>query len=100
MGVFPGAVTRAPFSQVAGDGDGGTTTWHAYARHVIEYARARGRAVRVAPDAILPVPTSAFPTPARRPANSRLDTRKLQHAFGLTLPAWQLGVDRMLEEIL
>ncbi len=79
---------------------GGETTWHAYARHVIEYARARGRAVRVAPDAILPVPTSAFPTPARRPANSRLDTRKLQHAFGLTLPAWQLGVDRMLEEIL
>jgi dTDP-4-dehydrorhamnose reductase len=79
---------------------GGTTTWHAYARHVIEYARARGRAIRVAPDAILPVPTSAFPTPAKRPANSRLDTQKLQHAFGLTLPAWQLGVDRMLDEIL
>ena len=79
---------------------GGTTTWHAYARHVIEYARARGRAIRVAPDAILPVPTSAFPTPAKRPANSRLATRKLQHAFGLTLPAWQLGVDRMLDEIL
>ena len=79
---------------------GGTTTWHQYARHVIEHARGRGRAIRVAPDAILPVPTSAFPTPAKRPANSRLDTQKLQHAFGLTLPAWQLGVDRMLDEIL
>ena len=79
---------------------GGTTTWHQYARHVIEHARARGRAIRVAPDAILPVPTSAFPTPAKRPANSRLDTQKLQLAFGLTLPAWQLGVDRMLDEIL
>ena len=51
-------------------------------------------------DAIRPVPTSAFPTPARRPANSRLDTRKLQQAFGLVLPAWQSGVERMLTEII
>ena len=79
---------------------GGETTWHAYARHVIEYARARGCSLRVAPDALLPVPARAFPTPAQRPANSRLDTRKLQQAFGLTLPAWQRGVDRMLDEIL
>ena len=40
------------------------------------------------------------PTPAQRPANSRLDTRKLRHAFGLVLPAWQQGVERMLDEIL
>ena len=79
---------------------GGETTWHAYARHVIEYARARGCSLRVAPDAILPVPTRAFPTSAQRPANSRLDTRKLQQAFGLVLPPWQQGVDRMLDEIL
>lgn len=79
---------------------GGETTWHAYARHVIEYARVRGCSLRVAPDAILPVPTRAFPTPAQRPANSRLDTRKLQQAFGLVLPPWQQGVDRMLDEIL
>ena len=46
------------------------------------------------------MPTSAFPTPARRPNNSRLDTGKLQATFGLTLPAWQQGVDRMLVEIL
>jgi len=79
---------------------GGETTWHGYARHVIEFARARGVAIKVAPDAIRPVPTSAFPTPARRPANSRLDTRKLQGAFGLVLPRWQSGVERMLNEIL
>jgi dTDP-4-dehydrorhamnose reductase len=79
---------------------GGETTWHGYARHVIEFARARGVAIKVAPDAIRPVPTSAFPTPAKRPANSRLDTRKLQQAFGLVLPAWQSGVERMLTEIL
>ncbi len=78
----------------------GETTWHGYARHVIGVARAAGRPIRVADDAIAAVPTSAFPTPARRPANSRLDTRKLRETFGLTLPAWQTGVDRMLAESL
>jgi len=79
---------------------GGETTWHGYARHVIEFARARGVSIKVAPEAILPVPTSAFPTPARRPANSRLATHKLQQAFGLVLPDWRQGVERMLTEIL
>lgn len=78
----------------------GETTWHGYARHVIEFARARGIPIQVAADAIRPVPTSAFPTPAARPLNSRLDTGKLQRAFGLVPPPWQQGIDRMLEEIL
>src|SRR4051812_6883802 len=78
----------------------GETSWHGYARHVIERARAAGRPVRVAPDRIEPVPTSAFPTPAERPKNSRLDTTKLRETFGLALPPWQAGVDRMLAEIL
>jgi len=78
----------------------GETSWHAYARHVIEFARARGTAVKVAPDQILPIPTSDYPTPARRPLNSRLDTSKLARNFGLRLPPWQQGVDRMLNEIL
>ena len=78
----------------------GQTSWHGYARHVIEFARAAGQPVRVAPEAIVPVPTSAFPTPARRPGNSRLDTRKLRDTFGLTLPPWHSGVDRMLAEVL
>lgn len=77
----------------------GETTWHGYACHVIEHARAAGLPITVAPDAIKAVPTSAFPTPAKRPANSRLDTGKLQQAFGLHLPPWQTGVDRMLAEI-
>ena len=78
----------------------GETSWHGYARHVIEFARAAGQPIKVAPDAILPVPTSAFPTPARRPGNSRMNTHKLQHTFGLALPHWQSGVDRMLTEVL
>ena len=79
---------------------GGETSWFDYARFVIEWARAQGQAIRVAPDAIHPIPTRAYPTPAARPLNSRLATHKLQRAFGLTLPHWQPGVERMLTEIL
>ena len=78
----------------------GETSWHGYARHVIEFARAHGQSIKVAPDAIEPVPTSAYPTPAQRPNNSRLNTRKLRETFGFSLPAWQQGVDRMLTEVL
>ncbi len=78
----------------------GHTSWHGYATHVIENARSRGVPIRVAREAIAAVPTSAFPTPARRPANSRLDTQKLRNTFGLQLPDWQSGVDRMLAEVL
>jgi len=78
----------------------GHTSWHGYATHVIEKARAWGVPIRVAREAIAAVPTSAFPTPARRPANSRLDTEKLRNTFGLYLPDWQSGVDRMLAEVL
>lgn len=79
---------------------GGETSWHGYARFVIETARQAGLPIRVAPEGIEAVPTGAFPTPARRPHNSRLDTTKLQQAFGLHLPDWQTGVTRMLTEIL
>ncbi|WP_119153286.1 dTDP-4-dehydrorhamnose reductase [Caldimonas tepidiphila] len=77
----------------------GETSWHAYARFVIEWARRQGWPVRVAPEAIEPVLTSAYPTPARRPLNSRLDTTRLQQAFGVRLPHWQAGVERMLAEL-
>ncbi|HSV68798.1 MAG TPA: dTDP-4-dehydrorhamnose reductase [Methylibium sp.] len=78
----------------------GETHWHGYATHVIEWARAHGQPIKVAADAILPVPTSAFPTPAKRPLNSRLDTRKLRETFGVVMPPWQQGVERMLAEYL
>ena len=77
----------------------GQTSWHGYARFVIEHARRAGVPLKTPADGIAPVPTSAFPTPARRPNNSRLDTAKLQSAFHLVLPDWQQGVARMLDEI-
>jgi len=79
---------------------GGETSWFGYARYAIEWARAAGQPVKVAPDAIRPIATSAYPTPAQRPLNSRLSTLKLQQAFGLHLPDWQVGVERLLTEIL
>lgn len=79
---------------------GGEASWHEYARFVIEFARARGVNIKVAPEQILPIPTRDYPTPATRPLNSRLATAKLQQRFGLVLPPWQQGVERMLNEIL
>jgi dTDP-4-dehydrorhamnose reductase len=79
---------------------GGQTTWYGYARLVIEWARAHGQAVKVLADAVEPIATRDYPTPAQRPLNSRLSTRKLQQAFGLQLPPWQAGVQRMLAEVL
>lgn len=78
----------------------GQTSWHGYARFVIDFARQAGIEIKVGPEGIQPVPTSAFPLPAQRPKNSRLDTSKLQNIFELNLPPWQVGVARMLEEIL
>ena len=78
----------------------GETTWHAYASHVVERARVLRPDLAWKVQEIAAVPTAAFPTPAHRPLNSRLDTRKLQTAMRLHLPSWQQGVDRMLQEIL
>ena len=78
----------------------GATSWHGYARLVIETARARGVPLTLTADALRAIPTSAYPTPAPRPLNSRLDTRKLRERFGVHLPDWESGVRRLLAEIL
>ncbi|MDH1701119.1 dTDP-4-dehydrorhamnose reductase [Comamonas terrigena] len=78
----------------------GETTWNAYARYVLAQAQQVQPALAIQASEVRPVPSSAFPTPAQRPHNSRLDTRKLQATFGLQLPSWQQGVTRMLHEIL
>ena len=77
----------------------GVTSWYEYARYAIEFARNAGIQIKVSPDAIKPIPTSAYPLPAPRPTNSRLATQQIQTTFGLTLPHWQTGVSRMLSEV-
>ena len=78
----------------------GETNWNEYAKYVLAVAARHPVAEKIIAKEVAPVPTSAFPTPAVRPHNSRLDTTKLRSTFGLTLPHWQTGVARMLTEIL
>ena len=75
------------------------TSWHGYACYLIRQAREMGWSIRVTDDAIKAVDSSEFPVKATRPHNSRLCTQKLQNAFGLTLPAWQSGVDQVLAQL-
>ena len=77
---------------------GGETSWYGYAKHVLTQPDKAQSAIKIKAPEVTPVLTSASLTLARRPHNSRLDTRKLQDIFGLTLPHWRQGVDRMLNE--
>ncbi|HKX52663.1 MAG TPA: dTDP-4-dehydrorhamnose reductase [Nitrosospira sp.] len=78
----------------------GETSWYGYANFVLNFARQAGVKLTVAPENVFPVTSKAFPSAAKRPKNSRLDTRKLHSTFGLSLPPWEIGVKRMLTEIL
>ena len=77
----------------------GEASWHGFTRFLIECARARGWPVRVEPQDIVAVSSEAFPAVAKRPQNSRLDCHKLERAFGLRMPAWQVGVERLVDEL-
>ncbi len=78
----------------------GETSWCGYARHVIAAAGRQGQTLKATAARVSGVASSAYPTAAERPKNSRLDTTRLQQTFGLTLPDWRVGVDRLLAEIL
>ena len=79
---------------------GGETNWNMYAKEVLALAAKAQPAIKLKATEVAPVPTTAFPTPATRPHNSRLNTSRLQTTFGLQLPHWRDGVARMLTEIL
>jgi len=75
----------------------GETSWHQYASFVIQWAQKAG--IPLAVETVNPIPSEDYPVPAERPKNSRLDCRALETTFGLQLPQWQQGVERMLQEI-
>lgn len=77
----------------------GSTSWQHYARFVIAQALTLGQSLRCTPEQVLPIPTADYPTPARRPLNSRLNTEKLQTTLNIELPSWETGVNRMLNEL-
>ena len=76
----------------------GETTWFDYANFIFKQARILGQTLQVAK--VNPIATSAYPTPAVRPHNSRLHNAKLQNTFELILPQWQKGVERTLAELI
>jgi len=78
----------------------GETSRYDYARFVVGLALERGAGLKVTPDAIRPVPSAEYVVPAKRPANSRLDTGKLKATLGLALPPWEAGVRRSIAELL
>ncbi|MBX3669142.1 MAG: dTDP-4-dehydrorhamnose reductase [Rhodocyclaceae bacterium] len=78
---------------------GGAVSWYDYARFVIERARAAGAPIKVEPARVLPIATADYPTPARRPANSRLDCSKIGSIFGIYAPAWETQVARLVDEL-
>jgi dTDP-4-dehydrorhamnose reductase len=77
----------------------GETSWHHYAQFVIREAITLGTELRVSPERILPIATSDYPLPARRPANSRLANGKLKSVFDLELPDWKFHLKRMIREL-
>ena len=79
---------------------GGETNWCDYARFVVGEAIKVGKPMKVQPESIKAITTTDYPTPAKRPANSRLDTHKFRQTFGLELPHWQAGLGHILQQIL
>jgi dTDP-4-dehydrorhamnose reductase len=77
----------------------GTTTWHGFASKIVDDAKATLPAGTIKAQQVKPIPTSAYPAPARRPANSELDNTKFQQRFRIARPSWQSGADCVLGEL-
>ncbi|OWV83268.1 dTDP-4-dehydrorhamnose reductase [Rhizobium sp. R693] len=78
----------------------GSASWYDYACHIVDRATARGFGGLLPTDRIEPISTNDYPTPAKRPLNSRLNCSRLMDCFDLTLPEWQEGVDQVISRIL
>lgn len=76
---------------------GGATTWHGFAREIFRGAAARGWKT---PRLIEPIATAAYPTPAVRPGNSRLDCGKIARIYRIEAPPWQRSLSAVLDELI
>jgi dTDP-4-dehydrorhamnose reductase len=75
----------------------GQTSWHGFASEIVTRYRSINPDLDLAIEQILPIPTTDYPTPAQRPANSVLDHSKLLADFGVQLPDWKLGLEQVLK---
>lgn len=78
---------------------GGEASWFQVAQFVVMEAQRLGAPLMLQAEAIVPIATADYPTPAARPLNSRLDTHKLRRTFGVALPDWQQGIARTVAEL-
>jgi dTDP-4-dehydrorhamnose reductase len=76
----------------------GAVSWHQLAVRVIQVARVNGLMTKATDADVAAISTSDYPTPARRPKNSRLETEKLRRVFDVCLPDWIRGLDRVVVE--
>ncbi|CAK0775160.1 dTDP-4-dehydrorhamnose reductase [Gammaproteobacteria bacterium] len=74
----------------------GETTWHEFATAILEAISQRG--VKLKTRMIEAITTADYPTPARRPLNSRLNSKKIYKTFNVELPDWRAGLARCLQE--
>ncbi|MDF0605108.1 dTDP-4-dehydrorhamnose reductase [Neisseriaceae bacterium TC5R-5] len=77
----------------------GTSSWYHYAQYVVSQAIAKGFALQLSANAIQPIPSAQYPLPAKRPNNSQLNCSKLIKQFSMELPAWQRGVEQVLDQL-
>lgn len=75
----------------------GETSWHGFASAIVFGLKSRG--VKLLAEKVTPITTSEFPTKAKRPANSRLNLKRLRDVFDITMPSWQEALDRELDLI-
>lgn len=79
---------------------GGSTSWHGFATFLIGEALAHGMTLKATPENIQAISTAEYPTPAKRPPNSRLNAQKLSDTFGVYLPPWQTAAKRLVVELM
>jgi dTDP-4-dehydrorhamnose reductase len=82
----------------------GNTSWHGFTCEIVsEYNRLAASkawpALKASVEGIVPISTADYPTPAARPANSRLNNTKLKQVFDIELPAWQAGLQQVMQTI-
>lgn len=105
IGALPGAQWADKAAALSGTyhlTGGGETSWHGFACAIVEEALRHpdlASNMKLRPEAIEPIPTSAYPLPAQRPANSRMSNAKLARVFGLALPDWRVSLTQCLEDM-
>ncbi len=83
----------------------GSTSWFGFAKAILQAYELKAQgfglpALKIQSETITPITTADYPTPAARPANSRLDNTKLHTMFGVMLPAWESSLEAVMQQIL